>query len=67
MPPSEFREHQRRLLTLKKTDVPQLFRGDRIDAPEQIGWPVRAWMVDEFEHSDNEVWRLVVHKADAGE
>lgn len=65
--PSEFREYTRRLFVLKKDEVPQVFRGDQIDAPEQRGASRKAWMVDEFLHSDNEVWRLVVHAGDPRE
>lgn len=59
----DFKESPRRLAVLKKSEVPELFKGDQIDAVERVGCPMRTWVVDGFTDGSDGTHRVIVHAA----
>jgi hypothetical protein len=54
------RRDVRRVVALRKADVPTAPRGTRIDGAERVGGPVLSWRVDESEAADPVHMRVIV-------
>ena len=54
------RRDQKRVIAISKDGVPVLAKGSRIKAPEKEGGPIKRWLVDAHEFSDDDHHRVVV-------
>lgn len=54
------RRNVRRVVALRKADVPTAPRGTRIDGAEREGGPVLSWRVDEADAADPVHMRVIV-------
>ena len=62
------RREPKRVMALKKSDVPTVPRGTQIVAPEKDGDEMKRWRVDSFELAEPEHHRVVLveHSANGG-
>jgi hypothetical protein len=54
-----------RALTIRRSDVPIVPRGTRIEAPEMAGGDVREWRVDAVDHTEADHVRVLVVPGDS--